>query len=180
LVVHEHKRLGRGIELAALAEQLKAGGIGLEFLTGELHGSHDPPGIVFTVLAALSGMEREYIRDRTLEGHESARTRGKAIGGAAVTDDAMLAVALHLREQNLSLRDIAARLVIAKGKKKGEHRPRRPCCAGCASTTRRPPRRPCRRAADRPPGAHSSSSSAASGSRSSRMAPGASSGSTKL
>ena len=121
LVVHEHKRLGRGIELAALAEQLKAGGIGLEFLTGELHGSHDPSGIVFTVLAALSGMEREYIRDRTLEGHESARTRGKAIGGAAVTDDAMLAVALHLREQNLSLRDIAARLVIAKGKKKGEH-----------------------------------------------------------
>jgi hypothetical protein len=33
---------------------------------------------VFTVLAALSGMEREYIRDRTLEGHESASTRGKA------------------------------------------------------------------------------------------------------
>ena len=42
------------------------------------------------MLAALSGMEREYIRDRTLEGHESARKRGKTIGGAAVTDDAML------------------------------------------------------------------------------------------
>ncbi|MEV3927569.1 recombinase family protein [Actinomadura coerulea] len=121
LVVHEHKRLGRGIELAALAEQLKAGDIGLEFLTGELHGSHDPSGIVFTVLAALSGMEREYIRDRTLEGHESARTRGKTIGGAAVTDDAMLSMALHLREQDLSLRDIATRLVITKGKKKGQH-----------------------------------------------------------
>jgi DNA invertase Pin-like site-specific DNA recombinase len=121
IVVHEHKRLGRGIELAALAEQLKAAGIGLEFLTGELQGSHDPSGVVFTVLAALSGMEREYIRDRTLEGHESARTRGKAIGGAAVTDDAMLAVALHLRGQELSLRDIAARLVIATGKKKGQH-----------------------------------------------------------
>ncbi|MFE3449562.1 hypothetical protein ACFXJ8_11565 [Nonomuraea sp. NPDC059194] len=66
-------------------------------------------------------MEREYIRDRTLEGHESARTRGKSIGGASVTDDAMLAVALHLREQNLSLRDIAARLVITKGKKKGQN-----------------------------------------------------------
>jgi len=121
LVVHEHKRLGRGIELAALAEQLKAGDIGLEFLTGELQGSHDPSGIVFTVLAALSGMEREYIRDRTLEGHESARTRGRTIGGAAVTDDAMLSMALHLREQGLSLRDIAARLVITKGKKKGQH-----------------------------------------------------------
>ncbi len=121
VVVHEHKRIGRGIELAALAEQLRAGGIGLEFLTGELQGSHDPSGVVFTVLAALSGMEREYIRDCTLEGHESARTRGKSIGGAAVTDDAMLAVALHLRSQELSLRDIAGRLVISTGKKKGQH-----------------------------------------------------------
>ena len=121
LVVHEHKRLGRGLELAALAEQLRAAGIGLELLAGELQGSHDPSGIVFTVLAALSGMEREYVRDRTLEGHESARARGKAIGGAAVTDDAMLAVALHLRGQELSLREIAARLVIATGKKKGQH-----------------------------------------------------------
>jgi DNA invertase Pin-like site-specific DNA recombinase len=121
IVVHEHKRLGRGLELAALAEQLRSSGIGLEFLTGELAGSHDPSGIVFTVLAALSGMEREYIRDRTLEGHESARARGKAIGGAAVTDDAMLAIALHLRGQEMSLRDIAARLVISAGKKKGQH-----------------------------------------------------------
>jgi DNA invertase Pin-like site-specific DNA recombinase len=121
IVVHEHKRLGRGIELAALAEQLHAAGIGLEFLAGELQGSHDPAGVVFTVLAALSGMEREYIRDRTLEGHESARIRGKSIGGAAVTDDAMLAAALHLRGQEMSLRDIAAKLVIATGKKKGQH-----------------------------------------------------------
>ena len=66
-------------------------------------------------------MEREYIRDRTLEGNESARARGRAIGGAAVTDDAMLAVALHLRAQELSLRDSAARLVISTGKKKGQH-----------------------------------------------------------
>jgi DNA invertase Pin-like site-specific DNA recombinase len=121
LVVHEHKRLGRGLELAALAEQLKASDVGLEFLTGELQGSHDPSGVVFTVLAALSGMEREYIRDRTLEGHESARARGKSIGGAGVTNDHMLSMALHLRGQELSLRDIATRLVISKGKKKGQH-----------------------------------------------------------
>jgi DNA invertase Pin-like site-specific DNA recombinase len=121
LVVHEHKRLGRGLELAALAEQLKAADVGLEFLTGELQGSHDPSGVVFTVLAALSGMERGYIRDRTLEGHESARKRGKSIGGAAVVDEAMLSMALHLREQGMSLRDIASRLVITTGKRKGRH-----------------------------------------------------------
>jgi hypothetical protein len=48
----------KGIELAALAEQLRAAGIGLEFLSGELQRSHDPSGVVFTVLAALSGTER--------------------------------------------------------------------------------------------------------------------------
>ncbi|MBL1119607.1 recombinase family protein [Streptomyces sp. 110] len=121
LVVHEHKRLGRGIELVMPAEELKAGDIGLEFLAGELKGSHDPSGVVFTVLAALSGMEREYIRDRTLDGHESARERGKTIGDAAVTDPDMLETALRLRAQGLSLRDTAAKLIITTGKKKGEH-----------------------------------------------------------
>ena len=57
----------------------------------------------------------------TSQGRPPSRARGKAIGGAAVTDDAMLAVALHLRSQELSLRDIAARLVISTGKKKGQH-----------------------------------------------------------
>lgn len=66
-------------------------------------------------------MEREYIRDRTLEGHESARENGKAIGGATVTDGAMLSMGLHLRGQDLSLREIASRLVITQGAKKGRY-----------------------------------------------------------
>ena len=49
-----------------------------------------------------------YPDSRTLEGHESARARGKSIGGAAVTDEAMHAVALHLRGHELSLRDTHA------------------------------------------------------------------------
>ncbi|MFI1397919.1 recombinase family protein [Streptomyces sp. NPDC020681] len=122
LVVHEHRLLGSGIELATLAEELKATDVALEFLTGELQGSHDPSGAVFTVLAAVSGREREHIRDRTLEGQESARKRGKTIGGAGVTDD-MLSMALHLREQRMRLRDIAKRLVISTGKKTGQHPP---------------------------------------------------------
>lgn len=87
---------------------------------------------VFTVPAAMSGMKREYQRTRTLEGHESARKRGKAIG---LTDDPMLSMALHLREQEMSVRDIAKRRVVTSGAKKG----RRPspavviwgCCRGC-------------------------------------------------
>ncbi|WP_275562813.1 hypothetical protein [Streptomyces sp. 5-6(2022)] len=38
-----------------------------------------------------------------------------------VTDDAMLAAALHLCDQELSLREIAERLFNSTGKKKGQH-----------------------------------------------------------
>ncbi len=39
-LVHVHKRLGRGSDLAELAEQLRAADDGLELLTGELQGYH--------------------------------------------------------------------------------------------------------------------------------------------
>jgi DNA invertase Pin-like site-specific DNA recombinase len=84
LVVHEHKRLGRGIDLATLAEELTAAGVGLEFLRGAARLAR-PLRRGVSPSWPLSGMEREYIRDRTLEGHESARKRGKTIGGAGVT-----------------------------------------------------------------------------------------------
>jgi hypothetical protein len=73
-----------------------------------------------------------------MEGHESARDRGKAIDGAAVTDENMLSLALHLRGQNLSLRDIAARLVITSGTKRAVPPRPRPSCVCCATTTSRP------------------------------------------
>ncbi|MFE7119858.1 hypothetical protein ACFU99_31010 [Streptomyces sp. NPDC057654] len=46
----------------------------------------------------------------------------KTIGGARVADEAMLNMALHLRDvEKLCLRDIASRLVITTGAKKGQH-----------------------------------------------------------
>ena len=121
LVVHEHKRLGRGIELAMLAEELKAGDVGLEFLTGELKGSHDPSGTVFTVLAAMSGMEGSTSATAPSKATNPPANAARPIGGTDVTDENMLTLALHLRGQEMSLRDIAKKLVITAGKKKGEH-----------------------------------------------------------
>ncbi|WP_331746278.1 hypothetical protein OG936_39735 (plasmid) [Streptomyces sp. NBC_00846] len=55
-------------------------------------------------------------------GQETARTKGKAIGGVKVSDEDMLATALRLRDdERLSLREIASRLVIRTGKKRGQH-----------------------------------------------------------
>ncbi|MDX3113639.1 hypothetical protein [Streptomyces scabiei] len=58
----------------------------------------------------------------TREDHESARRRGRTIGGAGVTDESMLSVARYLRGQEMSsLCDIAERLVVTTGAKKGRH-----------------------------------------------------------
>ena len=126
LVVHEMKRLGRGaLELLKVAEELRDAEIELEFLTGPLAGRHDPAGhgaALFAFFAAMAESERDYIRDKTLEGQETARAKGKAIGGITVSDADMLATALRLRDQeHLSLREIAGRLVIRSGKKRGAH-----------------------------------------------------------
>lgn len=120
------KRFGRGVlELPKVAEELRDAEIELDFLTGPLQGKHDPAGhgaALFAFFAAVAESERDYIRDKTLEGQETARTKGKAIGGVKVSDGGMLATALRLRdEEELSLREIAARLVIRTGKKRGEH-----------------------------------------------------------
>ncbi|MFC9498420.1 recombinase family protein [Streptomyces sp. NPDC056982] len=126
LVVHEMKRLGRGaLELLKVAEELRDAGIELELLTGLLRGKHDPAGYgaaLFAFFAAMAEAERDYIRDKTLEGQETARAKGKVIGGVRVTNADMLAMALYLRDhEHLSLREIAARLVITSGAKKGQH-----------------------------------------------------------
>ncbi|WP_432021252.1 hypothetical protein [Streptomyces sp. 1222.5] len=43
------------------------------------------------------------------------------IGGVKVTDHDMRATAWRLRDEGLSLHEIAARLVIRTGKKRGQH-----------------------------------------------------------
>jgi hypothetical protein len=120
IVVHEHKRLGRDIELAALAGQLRAAGIGLEFLTGELAGSHDRPGLCspcwprcreWSASTSATAPWRARVGPRPRQGDRRRRRHRQG----------------HARRRTaparagMSLREIAARLVIATGKKKGQH-----------------------------------------------------------
>jgi hypothetical protein len=91
LVVHEMKRLGRGaLELLKVAEELRDAEIELEFLTGPWRASTTRPGTAppcSRSSPAMAESERDYIRDKTLEGQETARTKGKAIGGTKVSDE---------------------------------------------------------------------------------------------
>lgn len=88
---------------------------------GEAGGAQSPRQGVLDVGVAAHQARCTPTAARRLPWVELPRTRGETIGGAAVTDDAMLGMALHLRAQAVSLRNITARLVITKGKKKGRH-----------------------------------------------------------
>ncbi|MFB7328411.1 recombinase family protein [Streptomyces sp. NPDC056190] len=125
LTVHEMKRLGRGAaELLAIAEDLRHHDIELELLTGPLQGVYDPSGhgaALFAFFAGMAESEREYIREKSLEGQASARERGRHGGRPKVVDDDMAAYARSLRANGVPVPQIAQKLAITSGKNKGEH-----------------------------------------------------------
>jgi DNA invertase Pin-like site-specific DNA recombinase len=122
--VHELKRPARNAaELMTLASGLQAAGIQLELLSGPLTGIYDPNGLgamLFAVLAVAAQLDRDYIRDKTLEGQQAAAARGNHGGRPKVIDDDMLTFALALRAKGVPVPAIAAKLKIATGKNAGK------------------------------------------------------------
>jgi DNA invertase Pin-like site-specific DNA recombinase len=122
LTVPELKSLARNtIELTTLAATLQTDGVRLEVLTGPLAGIHNPDGTVFTVLAAAAQLDRDHLRDKTLEGQRIAAARGNHSGRPKVFDDDMLARARALRDEGVPVPEIATRLTISNGKNAGQH-----------------------------------------------------------
>jgi GNAT superfamily N-acetyltransferase len=123
--VHELKRLARNAaELMTLSAELQAGGIQLELLTGPLTGIYDPNGMgamFFAVLAVVGQIERNYIREKTLEGQVSAAKKGNHGGRPKVIDDDMLTFALALKDKGVPVPEIAKKLTIKTGKNKDKH-----------------------------------------------------------
>jgi len=68
-------------------------GAPIELLTGPLTGVYDPAGmgaILFAVLAVAAQLDRNYIREKTLEGQQAAAAKGNHGGRPKVIDDDML------------------------------------------------------------------------------------------
>lgn len=124
LTVHELKRLARNAaELMTLSAELQAGGIQLELLTGPLTGIYDPNGMgamFFAVLAVAGQIERNYIREKTLEGQVIAASKGNHGGRPKVIDDDMLTFAVALKDKGVPVPEIAEKLTIKTGKNAGK------------------------------------------------------------
>ncbi|MGW0652840.1 recombinase family protein [Streptomyces umbrinus] len=125
LTVHELKRLARNAaELMTLSAELQAGGIQLELLTGPLTGIYDPNGMgamFFAVLAVAGQIERNYIREKTLEGQVIAASKGNHGGRPKVIDDDMLTFAVALKDKGVPVPEIATKLTIKTGKNTGKN-----------------------------------------------------------
>ncbi|MFJ5840716.1 recombinase family protein [Streptomyces shenzhenensis] len=123
--VHELKRLARNAaESMTLSAELQADGIQLELLTGPLTGIYDPNGMgamFFAVLAVAGQIERNYIREKTLEGQVIAASKGNHGGRPKVIDDDMLTFAVALKDKGVPVPDIAKKLTIKVGKNAGKH-----------------------------------------------------------
>lgn len=124
LTVHELKRLARNAaELMTLSTQLQRAGVQLELLTGPLTGIYDPNGMgamFFAVLAVAAQLDRNYIREKTLEGQHSAAAKGNHGGRPKVIDDDALTFALALKHKGVPVPQIAKKLTIKTGKNAGK------------------------------------------------------------
>jgi hypothetical protein len=109
--------------LMTLSGQLQGAGVQLELLTGPLSGIYDPNGMgamFFAVLAAAAQIERNYIREKTLEGQVTAAAKGNHGGRPKVIDDDMLTFAVALKDKGVPVPDIAKKLTIKTGKNAGK------------------------------------------------------------
>ncbi|MFI5571179.1 hypothetical protein ACIA6T_28330 [Streptomyces sp. NPDC051740] len=109
--------------MMTLSAELQAGGIQLELLTGPLTGIYDPNGMgamFFAVLAVAGQIERNYIREKTLEGQVIAASKGNHGGRPKVIDDDMLTFAVALKDKGVPVPEIAKKLTIKTGKNAGK------------------------------------------------------------
>jgi len=122
LVIYKPDRIARSMKelLVLLEDQLHAREINLHILTGICAGLHRPTGatiadkMLFMVAAMAAEMERELIRERTLDGLAAAHAQGRRGGRPPALDPDTLAVALARRARGESVTAIAAHLGIGR------------------------------------------------------------------
>jgi DNA invertase Pin-like site-specific DNA recombinase/DNA-binding CsgD family transcriptional regulator len=122
LVIYKPARVARSMKelLVLLEDQLHARGINLHILSGICAGLHRPDGntiadkMLFMVAAMAAEMERDLIRERTLDGLRAAQGQGRRGGRPAAVNDDILAIARARRERGESVTAIARHLGIGR------------------------------------------------------------------
>jgi DNA invertase Pin-like site-specific DNA recombinase len=122
LVIYKPDRIARSMKelLVLLEDQLHARSINLHILTGICAGTHRADGVtmadkmLFMVAAMAAEMERDLIRERTLDGLRAAQAQGRHGGRPALVDEDVLAVVRARQARGESIPAIARHLNIGR------------------------------------------------------------------
>jgi DNA invertase Pin-like site-specific DNA recombinase len=115
LVVWKLDRMARSLkQLIETVEQLEDQGIGFRSLTESIDTTTPGGRLVFHIFGALAEFERSIIRERTVAGLASARTRGR-VGGRprALSDDDVAAAKALLTVPDITAQQVADRLGVS-------------------------------------------------------------------
>jgi len=114
LAVWKLDRLGRTVKgLVELIAQLDGMGVQFRSLTDGIDTSTSAGRFFFHVMAALSQMERDLIRERTRAGLAAARARGRQGGRKRVMTDSKLESAKRLLSTGTSPKEVAQNLSVS-------------------------------------------------------------------
>jgi len=107
IVVESMSRLGRSTkDLIELTELFQSKGVHLVSLKEAIDTSTSTGKLLFTLISAIAQFERDVIADRTREGLQSARARGR-MGGRPKTDSSVIKKAIKLyNTKQYSIREI--------------------------------------------------------------------------
>jgi DNA invertase Pin-like site-specific DNA recombinase len=115
LVVYKLDRLGRSVkDLIDIVNDLKERGIAFRSLNESIDTASAAGKCFFHVIAAISEMERDLIRERTKAGLESARRQGKFGGRPEKFKSEQISLAKELDEQGKPRADIAKSLGMSR------------------------------------------------------------------
>lgn len=122
LVIYKPDRIARSMKelLVLLEDELHAREVNLHILTGICAGLHRPNAasiadkMLFMVAAMAAEMERDLIRERTLDGLAAAQAQGRKGGRPPAVDHDTLAIAIARRARGESVTAIATHLHIGR------------------------------------------------------------------
>jgi len=125
VVVHDIAKLARhSRELIQIGAVIYRDGLCLQVLKGPLRGLHDPQTDTsgfFGVLVAAGHLDEQFVIEKSKVGARIAAAAGARAGRPRVIDAALLAEARRLRDQGISVPQIARQLVIPTPNGPGRH-----------------------------------------------------------
>ncbi|GAA4226422.1 DNA invertase Pin-like site-specific DNA recombinase [Sagittula marina] len=109
VLVTKYDRLARSLtDLLDIVAQIEAAEAGFRSLAEDIDTTTPAGRLIFHVFASIAQFERERIRERTMEGLEAARKKGRIGGRPPALSADQKAEVLRLKDEGRALKDIAA------------------------------------------------------------------------